>query len=120
LFPTSKSINICEILITLQANVASNIRFSERGRKVCSEVCNQYQKNMVTNGPVDVILLQGYCDYSNKGNTIEQIDLATSCTCVFRITCNNKTSMVLYTFQSNSDGYLKVSMAEPNKSQYIT
>uniref|UniRef100_A0A2S2Q696 Uncharacterized protein n=1 Tax=Sipha flava TaxID=143950 RepID=A0A2S2Q696_9HEMI len=119
LFPTSKSINVCEILITLQADIASSIQFSERGRKMCSEACEQYQKKVITNGSVDVSLLQGYCDYSNDGDKIEQTDLKTTCICAYRVGCNNKSSMLLYTFQANDKGHLKVSMSEPNKLKPI-
>jgi hypothetical protein len=106
--------------MTLVADTMSEVRFTKRGEKVCVNVCKQYKTNMITDGPVDVTLLQGFCDYSNNEELAERIDLTTTCTCVYRVRCDNKSSMITYSFQANCRGFLKVSVSEPSKSKPIT
>ncbi|XP_025417150.1 uncharacterized protein LOC112688260 [Sipha flava] len=120
MFPTKKAINTCEMHVSLVADSISDIRFTKRGENMCVELCSQYRTNMITDGPVDVTLLQGYCNYSNSVDSIENLDLATTCTCAYRVRCNNKSSMIMYSFQANCKGFIKVSVSEPNKSMPIT
>jgi hypothetical protein len=113
-------LNMCEIHLLVQADTLSGLKFTNRGSKTCTDVCVQYSKSMRLEGPVTVTLMQGFCNYSSNSTKLTESDLETTCTCAYQVRCDRQTTVILYTFQTNCNGYVKVLYTDTNKPQRIT
>lgn len=115
-------VGLCEIELRMFADAVTNIRFTIRGKKLCSEVCNHYHRNFMSSEPLDLQrVTPGYCDY--VGDTFDMNDqsrLSTECVCTYKIRCNYRSVISTYTFQSDDKGYLKVCVKEPKTPLCIT
>jgi len=117
---------LCQVELVVHADVVSDVIFPNDGKQLCHEVCEVYQKTIILDGPSEVSMMSGFCDYTGTvdfANETEQDDndgLNTECTCMYKVRRNQKTSIIVYTFEPNFDGYLKVTYKQPQKSECVT
>lgn len=120
-FRSPVTINLCSTKLIVFADVVVNVRFTSKGRKICYNVCNQYKAIIAVHGPVDVDFMRGYCDFTGVTDNLNiNSDLSSTCTCGYKIRCNHRTKMLTYSFRPNSEGYLRVSVAEFSAAKDIT
>jgi len=125
-FPYTKVINLCNVNLYVTADIVSQVIFLDKGSKLCVQVCLQYQKTIQFDGAADISFMKGYCDYigatdfSSVSESSNKYNLNTTCTCAYKIRCNHRTNVIMYTFQTNCHGFLKVSFTEPNQKHCIT
>lgn len=117
--------DLCAVNLLLYADAVSDVKFIAKGTKLCADVCGQYQRNIVTDGTVDVDLMRGYCDYTGSvcrmgDDECHLPSLSTTCTCAYKVRCNHRTNMIMYEFEANEMGFLKVSVAESKPTRNIT
>lgn len=101
---------MCEMKIIGHADVAKHVQFTLIGSRICNTVCKKCKTNMLQyNGPKNsnIILLQSFCDMVDKTNeTIS--NLATQCVCVYRVQIEKWQTVIMYKFQTNPLGLIKI------------
>lgn len=112
------TVHLCEIYLKEHAESIVSRQFTRNGTKTCFNVCCQYRSRMMMEGPVDIKLTETYCGLNGDSQDDEQDscdpDLSTTCTCAYRVECNYRTKILLYHFEANCDGYLRVTASTEN------
>ncbi|XP_050529391.1 uncharacterized protein LOC126898986 [Daktulosphaira vitifoliae] len=113
-------VHLCELHLYTYAEELSKVKFTPRGKKSCLEVCDQYRKNMVVDGVIEVQLLHSYCNYIGTASGDNEIGLDRTCSCPYRVRCQSRARLITYTFEPNCLGYIKVAVYESKFHRYVT
>lgn len=120
-FRSSVTTNLCASELLMAADQVTKVRFTYKGAKLCDDVCAQYMQTMRTEGEVEVDLMRSYCDFTGSTYaTAGEYDLSSTCTCGYKVRCNQRTKMVAYAFRPNPRGFLKVSVTKFSDTKDIT
>lgn len=102
---------MCEMKIIGHATTVKNIKFTYNGFNVCKKICKKCRINIklqnIWKNIKSVELTDSYCDLIDKTNDTVT-NLATECVCVFRVQSYSWQSVVVYKFQANPQGLVKV------------